>query len=32
VDLDALVRYIETLPRPFGARIEGRIARSARPA
>ena len=27
VDLDALVSYIEALPRPFTARIEGRIAR-----
>ena len=27
VDLDALVRYIESLPQPFSARIEGRIQR-----
>jgi 5'-nucleotidase len=27
VDLDALVGYMQTLPQPFGAAVEGRIAR-----
>jgi hypothetical protein len=32
VDLDGLVGYIESLPQPIGARIEGRIVRRGAPA
>jgi 5'-nucleotidase len=28
VDLDALVEYVESLPQPFSAAIEGRILRA----
>jgi 5'-nucleotidase len=27
VDIDALIAYIETLPQPFSASIDGRITR-----